>query len=108
MGIKSRGNWALGSGISQKKWNNIFGNKAINKYALIFFVGIIETFIYTCYLLSVANRQVILAPVLMFTYMTIYLSIITKCIKDADRIPLILVYSLSCSIGTLIRLIWKV
>jgi len=31
MGIKSRGNWALGSGVSQEKWDKIFEKKSLTK-----------------------------------------------------------------------------
>jgi uncharacterized protein YebE (UPF0316 family) len=76
----------------------------MNKYLLIFCVGILETAIYTGFLLALERRQQVLAPILMTIYMSIYLTVIGMAIKNVDTIPLLLVYAVSCGIGVAIRM----
>lgn len=79
----------------------------MNKYLIIFLVGILETFLYTGYLISVELRQKIISSMLMFVYMSIYLSIIAFAIKDVDSIFMILVYAFSCGIGNFLRVSYE-
>lgn len=75
----------------------------MNKFLLVFIIGIIETFLYAGYLISVELRQKFLSSVLMFIYMSIYLSIIAFAIKDVDSVSMIIVYAFSCGIGNYLR-----
>ena len=79
----------------------------MNKYLIIFLVGILETFLYTGYLISVELRQKIISSILMFVYMSIYLSVIAFAIKDVNSLFMILVYAFSCSIGNYLRVSYE-
>lgn len=69
------------------------------KLIAVFFAGIIESLLFTLYLVSVDKRQLFLSTLYMFTYMSIYLFIIAFAIKDASTISLLLAYALASSIG---------
>ena len=75
------------------------------KYLLIFIAGLIETFLYTGYIIAVQKRQRIISSILMFVYMSIYLTIVSYIIKDMNTTILLLVYAFSCGIGNCIRII---
>jgi uncharacterized protein YebE (UPF0316 family) len=74
------------------------------KLILVFLIGLVETFLYAGYILSVTKKQVYLSSILMLIYMTIYLSIITFVVKDINTFELIIIYALSCGIGNFIRI----
>jgi uncharacterized protein YebE (UPF0316 family) len=76
----------------------------MNKYILVFIVGVIETALYTGFLLALAKKQKFLAPTLMTVYMFIYLDLIATCIKNADTYALLAVYAISCGLGVLLRM----
>jgi uncharacterized protein YebE (UPF0316 family) len=73
------------------------------KYLIIFLAGILETAIYTGFLIALEKRNFI-APLLMTIYMIIYLSIISTAIKDINTFWMIIVYTISCGTGVLIRM----
>ena len=73
------------------------------KFLLVFFGGIVETFIYTGYIIAVTKKQVMLSTLLMGIYMFLYLTIISYAIKDTDTVLLILTYALACAIGNFFR-----
>jgi multidrug transporter EmrE-like cation transporter len=74
----------------------------INKIILIFIAGLLESLLYTMYLISIDNRKVLLSTILMFIYMSIYLIIISFAIKDLNSLSLLLAYSLSSALGNYI------
>ena len=76
----------------------------LNKIILVFIGGLIETFLYAGYIISVQKRQVILSSILMLVYMSIYLTIIAYAIQDVNTVTLILVYALSCGCGNFLRM----
>jgi hypothetical protein len=73
------------------------------KILLIFFGGIIETFLYASYILALTEKQVLLSTFLMGIYMFLYLAIISYAIKDTNTITLILIYALACAVGNYFR-----
>ena len=75
------------------------------KIFLIFILGIIETYLYTWYLISVDKRQTIISSFLMFIYMAFYLGIIAWAIKDSNTIVMLLTYAISCGIGNYMKLL---
>jgi len=75
----------------------------LSKIIIVFFVGLIETFLYAGYIIAITKKQVIASSLLMFIYMCIYLIIISYIIKDVNTIPLLIIYSLSCGIGNFLR-----
>jgi len=77
------------------------------KVALVFIVGFIEQLLYTAYLLSVNKKQVKASSVLMFSYMVIYLFIITYAIKDANTVPLLIAYASACGSGNWVIMKWE-
>ncbi len=77
------------------------------KVLLVFIVGFIEQLLYTAYLLSVNKKQVKASSILMITYMSIYLFIITYAIKDANTIPLLVAYALACGAGNFCVMKWE-
>lgn len=77
------------------------------KILLVFIVGFIEQLLYTAYLLSVNKKQVNASSILMFSYMVIYLFIITYAIKDANTIPLLIAYALACGSGNWVIMKWE-
>ena len=79
-------------------------NTIIFKYLAVFFLGIVETFLYTCYLIRVQRKQPFISSLFMMIYIFIYLAIITYAIKNVETIPLILIYAFSCGIGNWIRM----
>ena len=78
------------------------------KYILVFLLGIIETALYTGYILAVGQRDVLTSSLLMTTYMIIYLGIISWAIKDVNSFLMIITYAISCGVGTALRLLlWR-
>lgn len=77
------------------------------KVLMVFIVGFIEQLLYTAYLLSVNKKQVNASSILMITYMSIYLFIITYAIKDANTIPLLVAYALACGTGNWAIMKWE-
>jgi len=75
------------------------------KYSIIFITGMVETFLYTWYLLEVNKGNPVSASILMMFYMIIYLGIISFAIKSADTLMMLIIYAISCGIGTYIRMI---
>jgi len=76
----------------------------MNKYFLVFFVGILETALYTAFLLALEKRQQLLAPILMTIYMSIYLSLVAFAIKDSSTFLLLFVYAVACGLGVAVRM----
>lgn len=75
------------------------------KTLIIFFVGLLEQFGYTFYLLAVNKYLILVSSILMFSYMAVYLSIINKIAKDEkDSIKLLLIYAGACGIGNYIAM----
>ena len=77
------------------------------KIVLVFIVGFIEQLLYTAYILSVTKKKVISSSLLMFSYMTIYLFLIAYALKDAETVPMLLSYALSCGVGNYVVMIWE-
>ena len=75
----------------------------INKFLLVFILGIIETFLYTGWNLAANQRKPFLSSLLMMSYMIIYLFIIDCAIKDANTICIIIAYAISCGVGNYLR-----
>jgi len=76
----------------------------MNKYIFIFIVGMLETILYTWFLIALQKKKTWLASFLMTTYMTVYLSLIAFAIQDASTFGLLFTYSLACGIGVFIRM----
>ncbi|MBU0581468.1 MAG: hypothetical protein KKA19_09865 [Candidatus Margulisbacteria bacterium] len=77
----------------------------INKYLLIFLVGLIEQFGYTLYLIAVGKYLMLASSVLMFMYFFVYLLIINYAIKDnKNTISLLLVYAFAAGVGNYIAM----
>jgi len=74
------------------------------KYIIVLILGIIETYIYTWYLISVEKRETIKSTILTLIYMIFYLGIIAWAIKDTNTIPMILTYAVACAIGNFLRI----
>ena len=77
----------------------------MNKYIIIFVFGLLETLIYTGMLMAVESRQAVLAGFLMTSYMYVYLSILDKCFKDKRSIFMIAIYTISCGLGTWLKIV---
>jgi len=77
------------------------------KIILVFVVGFIEQLMFTAYLLSVNKKQVNKSTILMITYMSVYLFIISYAIKDSNTIPLLISYALSCGAGNYAIMAWE-
>lgn len=69
------------------------------KYFIILIVGIIETYFSTNWTLYATDRKPILSSIMMFLFLTINLLIVSWAIKGNDTLNMILVYSLSASLG---------
>lgn len=78
----------------------------INKYLFIFLIGILETAIYTGFLIALEKRN-FFAPSLMTLYMTIYLTLISVAIKDTNTFAMIVIYAISCGVGVYIRMLFE-
>lgn len=77
----------------------------MNKFIIIFIVGIIETVIYSSFLIALEKRNLLLAPILMTLYLFIYLTVITTAIKDTDTLVMLGVYAFSCGVGVFLRIL---
>jgi uncharacterized protein YebE (UPF0316 family) len=75
----------------------------ISKLLIIFFAGIIETWLFTGWSLKVNEHKAFISSVLMVSYMIAYLKIIDIALKDANTLLMIISYALSCGIGNYIR-----
>lgn len=73
-------------------------------FLFLIVVGIIETFLNTCYLISVNKRQVYLATFLEFIYCFVYLFVVSLALKNANTFILLCGYASGCALGTYIRL----
>ena len=69
------------------------------KIILVFVFGVLESLLYTAYLIAVGKRNLYLSDVLSFIYMVVYLGVIAYAIKDTNTIILIITYALSSSLG---------
>jgi uncharacterized protein YebE (UPF0316 family) len=74
------------------------------KLIIVFILGIIETWLYTGWCLKANQGKVWSSSVLMIIYMTMYLTIISWAIKDANTFTMIVVYALSCGVGNFLRI----
>lgn len=77
------------------------------KITLIFFFGLIETFLYTMWCLSANRKELNKSTILMTIYMIIYLGIISYAIKDKETLALIISYSLTCGAGNYLEILWE-
>ena len=73
------------------------------KLALIFILGIIETYLYTGWCLLANKGKALSSSLLMIIYMTMYLTIIAWALKDSQTYLMIFTYALSCGVGNYIR-----
>lgn len=73
------------------------------KFIIIFFAGMIETYLFTGWSLSANKGKKYISSILMFTYMMLYLKIIDIALKDANTTLMIFSYALSCGFGNFIR-----
>jgi hypothetical protein len=78
------------------------------KFILVFFIGLLEQTMYTLYLISVNHYLIGLSTILMFSYMVLYLGLISKIAKDKDSIKLILIYAGACGLGNWIAMTLKI
>jgi len=79
----------------------------IIKFAIVFILGTIETFLYTAWCLSANRKEINKSSLLMFLYMCIYLGIIAFAIKDTNTIGVIITYAVSCGVGNYLELLWE-
>jgi uncharacterized protein YebE (UPF0316 family) len=75
------------------------------KLITVFVLGIIETYLYTWYLILVEKRNINASSLVMFIYMLFYLGIIAWAIKDSNTIIMLITYAGSCGIGNYIKLL---
>ncbi len=76
------------------------------KFVLIFVFGVIETFIYTWYLIAVNKGKPLSSSITLTIYMTAYLLILNTALKDnVNGVALIIVYALSNGIGNYLKMI---
>jgi len=75
------------------------------KLIIVFILGIVETYLYTWYLIAVDKRQPVLSSFLMFIYMVFYLAIIAWAIKDTNTILMLLTYASAAGVGNYIKLL---
>ena len=75
------------------------------KIILVFIVGFIEQLLYTLYIISVGKNLIAISSILMFSYMILYLTIISKIVKEKEGVILLVTYALSCGIGNWIAMI---
>jgi uncharacterized protein YebE (UPF0316 family) len=75
------------------------------KILIILIAGIIETYCYTWYLISVENRQLYISSILNTLFMILYLGIIAWAIKDTNTWLMIIIYSIACGIGNFLKLL---
>jgi len=76
----------------------------IKQMGLIFIIGLIEQLLYTLYIISVGKFLIIISSILMFSYMVLYLLIISKVVKEKNGIILLLTYALACGLGNWIAM----
>jgi uncharacterized protein YebE (UPF0316 family) len=77
------------------------------KMLIIFIIGLLEQLLYTSYLVSINKKQVYKSTILMMSYMSIYLFIISYAIKDTNTVPLLLTYTFACGIGNYCIMRWE-
>jgi hypothetical protein len=75
----------------------------LTKLLIIFFAGIIETYLFTGWTITANQKKVMVSSILMFIYMTAYLFILDIAFKDSNSKILLLVYAVSCGIGNYLR-----
>jgi len=76
-----------------------------NKYAVVFFAGLLEQMLFTLYLLAVSRYLIMASTALMFIYFSIYLILMNYCMKDKTQsIPMLLVYAFSAAVGNWIAM----
>jgi multidrug transporter EmrE-like cation transporter len=73
------------------------------KLFIIFFAGIIETYLFTGWTITANQKKAMVSSILMFVYMTAYLFILDIAFKDSNSKILLLTYAVSCGIGNFIR-----
>jgi multidrug transporter EmrE-like cation transporter len=73
------------------------------KLFIIFFAGILETYLFTGWTITANQKKAIVSSILMFVYMTAYLFILDIAFKDSNSRILLLTYAISCGIGNFIR-----
>ena len=76
----------------------------IKNIIIVFIVGLIEQLLYTLYIISVGKYLIVASSILMFSYMILYLLIISKVVKEKDGIILLITYALACGIGNFIAM----
>jgi len=75
----------------------------VTKLLIIFFAGILETYLFTGWTITANQKKAIISSILMFVYMTAYLFILDVAFKDSNSKMLLLTYAISCGIGNFIR-----
>lgn len=78
----------------------------IQKYLLVFIIGLLEQFAYTLYLIAIGKYLIVVSSILMLLYFFVYLLIVNYIIKEKDNcIGLLLTYAISAAIGNYIAMV---
>jgi len=73
------------------------------KILIIFFAGILETYLFAGWNLSVNKKQVYISTLLMVSYMIIYLVILDMAFGDKNSLLMIFSYTIACGVGNFFR-----
>lgn len=71
----------------------------LEQIALVLVAGLIETSLYTAYLILIGHKRLLPSSLLMTLYIFVYFWLLKYIIKDNDSWMLIAVYAISCGMG---------
>jgi uncharacterized protein YebE (UPF0316 family) len=69
------------------------------KIIILFIIGLLEQLLYTLYIIAIGKYLIFISSILMFSYMVLYLLIISKVVKEKEGLILLLDYALACGVG---------
>ena len=75
----------------------------LTKFLIIFLCGLVETWLYAWYLLSINKHKAIRSSLVLIIQMAVYLAIIAYVIKDMNTFRLIGIYCLGCGLGNFLK-----
>ena len=71
----------------------------LDQVLIVLVAGLVETAIYTAYLILLGNKRPLHSSVLMTMYIFVYFWLLKYIIKDHESFILIATYAISCGMG---------
>jgi len=75
-----------------------------NQLLIVLVAGLVETALYTAYLIKLGNKEKVQSSFLMALYIFVYLWLLTYVLKEPNNIILIGTYAIACALGNYIAM----